>query len=112
MSYSVRTAQNKEKRETNEVKAKELNELRRENHKLKRENARLRSDLDKYLSWQPEDISPEENLAKEEPVKLVKTLECPTCKNKDLSKLVVGSKTLHVCKKCSWRSMAPTQEAA
>jgi formamidopyrimidine-DNA glycosylase len=102
VAYSIRITQNKAKKESKEVRAKELNELRKENQVLKRDNARLRRDLDKYLSYVPDEPEFLESLD----IKVEqKTNEnsCPGC-NTTLTTIDLGAKILVVCKACKWRT--------
>ena len=102
MAFSVRTVQNRVRRESNENKSKELQDLRRENQKLRRENSRLRRDLSKYYSFEPS-ADFEESVIIQQPIN--KEDICPACESR-LTKLDLGVKLLTVCKTCKWRHAA------
>ena len=105
MAYSFRVIQNRSKKETNDVRLHELQELRKENQKLIRENRRLRKSLEKYLN-QIDNFDDEEveSLAVAQPTSTPKQDKevCPDCQG-DFDVVDLGIKVLLFCKNCKYR---------
>lgn len=80
--------------------AKELQTLRKENHKQQREISRLTKMLSKVL------VSEEESAEDEDDVTPLSDegVQCPECNN-PLTVVNLGIKTLRACKGCGWRKM-------
>jgi len=87
------------KRETQDIRASEVAELRSENQHLRRENARLRRELRRQP---PETNEDDSTLAEAEPSK--DTPKCPKCKSHSLITLAMNDKNYTVCKDCKWRA--------
>jgi regulator of replication initiation timing len=101
VAHNIRIVQDRARKETKEVKNKELQELRKENQKLRRENSRLRRDLAKRLNYEPEEATAEEfNIPA-----ATKEL-CPECGSDNIGKMNLGSKEITVCKACKWRKIS------
>jgi regulator of replication initiation timing len=103
--------QNKSKRESKEVKAKELQDLRKENQQLRRENSRLRRDLDKRLSYEPDTNANTSDAGLEiaEIIQIPSTMNkecCPNCSSTNIGKMDLGHKEITVCKICKWRKIS------
>lgn len=98
MSYKVHRVQNKQKRETNEIRTSELYDLRRKNQQLARENSRLKKELRKV------DLSPvdevEESLGEKDKTN---GNHCPKCNAPGLTSIPFANRIIIGCKECLWR---------
>lgn len=99
MSYNIRRVQNKQKKETNEIRNSELQLLRQENQRLKKINKRLRKNLEKFATFEP--IEETTSLAEVEGP--TASNSCPQCQSNNISIVDLGLKRLSVCKNCLWR---------
>ena len=89
-------AVNRPKRE--EAKAKELSDLRRENHELRRTVKRLAKEVNKRVGSQDDAVEVE--ITSDEPIQIVASI-CD-CGTKPVE-IVLNSKTWHVCPECKAR---------
>lgn len=87
------------KRETQDIRASEVAELRSENQHLRRENARLRRELRRSP---PIEVDEEGTMADKEPSS--DTPKCPKCQSHNLIGLAMNDKNYTVCKDCKWRA--------
>ncbi len=100
MARLNRIVQNKSKRETNEAKNAELQEIRKENQKLKREIARLRREVHKTEGY----TAPEKETSETQPARKVeKEPTCPECGSTQLTQMQFAVKVFLICKKCKYR---------
>jgi len=90
------------KRETS--KAKEQNELRKENLQLKRAVKRLEKEVHRRASVEVDAV--EEGL-EEDGAKIQKTVKdngsCPNCESESIRAITLCGNTYIVCKDCAWR---------
>lgn len=104
MKVANRQAQHRPQRE--EQKSKELNDLKRENHKLARDRARLQKELEKALQTKSEfEGEAAEELAESKP-KSVEQTPCPECGATKVRKLSLAGKDYYICAECKWRRPA------
>jgi regulator of replication initiation timing len=100
-----RQTPHRSRRETQEVRASEVQEFRAENQKLRRENARLRRELEKYLSaWGTNSAGePEDALAGNEKKAKPAGMGCLMCGGDKMVRIKMGAKTIVGCKDCKHR---------
>ncbi len=98
MSLRPRRVQNIPKKETKDIRASELNELKRENQKLRRECSKLRREVEKALSFvgeKEEEIEPAPEIILDE----------NRCMNCGSTNLVQFNKFLIICRKCKYKKI-------
>jgi hypothetical protein len=100
-----RQTPHRSRRETQEIRASEVQEYRAENQKLRRENARLRRELEKYLSaWGTNTTGePEEVMANTDKQGRSAGIGCLMCGSDKMIRIKVGAKTIVGCKDCKHR---------
>lgn len=105
---ALRQTQHKPKKETQEIRAKDVAELKSENQKLRRENARLKREL---LKFDPSTVVEEEvkSVGEIENVPAKPAFSCPDCSGTEFTTLVLGPKTFMVCSDCKWRKIQKEQ---
>lgn len=91
------------KPQRDEVKTKEVVELKRENHQLKRKVKRLEKEISKRIEVE-EDVA--EDALSEQEVIAIRSMECPSCGEGPVVQLSLGPSTFSVCKACKWRKKA------
>ncbi len=96
MSKIIKTVQHKEKRD--KANAKELADLKKQNHSLKRTVARLNKQINKLMDSNsgPEAEDEMTTTAISGPV-------CPACASTDIRTLKLSNFTLTVCKSCDFK---------
>jgi len=99
LSQKIRSAGNKARKESKEIKTKEFQEIRKENQRLRRENARLRREFEKYSNYEPPEDQTPETIKLDESIRF----QCPECKSYKIINLSLGSKQITGCKECKWR---------
>jgi formamidopyrimidine-DNA glycosylase len=90
--------QHRPKRE--DQRAKEVSDLKRENHELKRAVKRLQKEVTKRVSVE-EDVA--EQGLQEQAEMVVNKHGCPDC-GTTVRELVLAGKQFHICPDCKWRA--------
>lgn len=112
MAASRQTLHRK-RRETQEIRAREVEDYRNENQRLRRTNAKLKRELEKFsTAWESNHSGEsEEPMTKEEVNGIPATIKteykegCPECGSPNTGRVKIGAKTIVACKDCGRRKV-------
>lgn len=94
------------KKDTQEIRAKEVAEYRTEAQRLRRENARLRRELQKMTSTFAPDVQDEETTMERKVVEAASIVPgCPRCNSSSIATVKIGAKSIFGCKGCGYREV-------